>query len=134
MPLVVISPFSVATFPDGGGHFWVYLQYALGLRLLGCDVYWLEAFRTKDRKEQEAAALATFRTRMQQHGFADKFILYVTHSEEASPDAPAEYLNIARREAEDIFARADLLLNFHYAISPGLLRQFRRSALVDIDP
>jgi hypothetical protein len=134
MPLVVISPFSVATFPDGGGHFWVYLQYALGLRLLGCDVYWLEAFRTKGRKDQEAAALATFRMRMEQHGFADKFILYGTHGEEASPAAPAEYLNIARPEAEAIFARADLLLNFHYAISPGLLRQFRRSALVDIDP
>ena len=89
MPLVVISPFNVATFPNGGGHFWVYLQYALGLRLLGCDVYWLEAFRTKGRKEQEAAALATFRTRMQQHGFEGKSILYVTHTEEASPDAPA---------------------------------------------
>src|SRR5438445_7882051 len=134
MPLVVISPFNVASFPHGGGHFWVYLQYALGLRLLGCDVYWLEAFRTKRREEQEAAALTTFRMRMQQHGFDGKFILYATDSEEAALEAPAEYLNIARAEAEGIFARADLLLNFHYAISPGLVNQFRRSALVDIDP
>jgi len=134
MPSVVISPFSVATFPYGGGHFWVYLQYALGLRALGCNVYWLEAFRTKGREEQEAAALATFRTRMRQHGFDGKFILYVTRSREPSPEAPAEYLDMAHAEAEDIFAHADLLLNFHYAISPGLVSQFRRTALVDIDP
>src|SRR2546423_14332288 len=104
MITVVLSAYGVANYPEGGGHFWVYLQYALGLRLLGCDVYWLEAFRTKGRKEEEAAALATFRTRMQQHGFDGKSILYLTHTEEASSDAPAAYVNIARAEAEDIFA------------------------------
>jgi len=41
---VVLSAFNVAGFPEGGGHFWVYMQYALGLRQLGCDVYWLERF------------------------------------------------------------------------------------------
>ena len=39
MATVVLSPFDVANFPDGGGHFWVYMQYAQGLRRLGCDVY-----------------------------------------------------------------------------------------------
>src|SRR5205814_9048357 len=71
---------------------------------------------------------------MRQHGFDGKFILYVTRSREPSPEAPAEYLDMARAEAEDIFAHADLLLNFHYVISPGLVSQFRRTALVDIDP
>ncbi|PYJ01929.1 MAG: hypothetical protein DME25_17225 [Verrucomicrobia bacterium] len=39
-----------------------------------------------------------------------------------------------REEAEALYERADLLLNFHYNISPDLLARFRRSALVDIDP
>ncbi|PYR06088.1 MAG: hypothetical protein DMG00_19955 [Acidobacteria bacterium] len=134
MPTIVISPFNVASFPEGGGHLWVYLQYVLGLRLLGCDVYWLEAFRTKGREEQEAAALAAFRLRMQQYGLDRKYILYFTHSDESSPESPSEYLDMTRAEAEAIFTRADLLLNFHYAISPGLLARFRRTALVDIDP
>ena len=134
MPVVVISPFNVAGFPEGGGHFWVYLQYALGLRLLGCEVYWLEGFRTKGRAEQEAAALATFRARMQQNGFGGKCILYLMHSENPSPAAPTEYLDMTRAEAEAIFEQADLLLNFHYSISPALLARFRRTALVDIDP
>src|SRR5437588_608781 len=60
MATVVISAYDVVNYPQGGGHFWVYLQYVLGL--------------------------------------------------------------------------ADLLLNFHYAISPALLSFFRHTALVDIDP
>ena len=45
MPTVVVSAYNVAAFPEGAGHLWVYLQYVLGLRQLGCDVYWLERFR-----------------------------------------------------------------------------------------
>src|SRR6266540_2843883 len=134
MPTVVLSAFSVANFPEGGGHFWVYLQYVLGLRQLGCEVYWLEGFRTDGDADQAAAALATFRARMEQFGLRDKVILYVTRGLKPSPGAPTEYLDMTRDEAEAVLARADLLLNFHYAISPGLLARFRRTALVDIDP
>src|SRR3989449_224581 len=45
MTTVVISVYKVANFPDGGGHFWAYMQYAAGLRRLGCEVYWLEQLR-----------------------------------------------------------------------------------------
>jgi hypothetical protein len=134
MATVVISAYDVANYPQGGGHFWVYLQYVLGLRLLGHDVYWLEAFRTKGREEQESAALATFQARMQQYGLGGKCILYRTRSKEPSSEAPTEYLNTTRAEAEAIFGHADLLLNFHYAISSALLPHFQRTALVDIDP
>src|SRR6266568_1368469 len=134
MPTLVISPYSVATFSEGGGQFWVYLQYVLGMRQLGYDVYWLEAFRTKGRADREAAALATFRARMKQYGLGEKCILYLTHSNETMADVPTEYLGLTRAEAEAVFAKADLLLNFHYAISPKLLARFRRTALVDIDP
>ena len=134
MPTVVIAAHNVATFPDGGGHFWVYLQYVLGLRQLGCDVYWLEGFRSKGRTEKEAAALATFRARMEAFGLRDKFILYLTHSKEGTSHAPSEYLNMTRDETEAVFDHADLLLNFQYVTSPELLARFRRTALVDIDP
>src|ERR1044071_7657027 len=134
MPTVVIAPFNVANFPEGGGHFWVYLQYALGLRQLGCEVYWLEGFRTQGRAEPKAAALTTFRARMEQYGLGRNVILYVTRGNQPSSEAPTEYLDKTRDEAEAVMARADLLLNFHYAISPGLLARFRRTALVDIDP
>jgi hypothetical protein len=134
MPAIVISSYGVSNFPEGGGHFSVYLQYVLGLRQLGYDVYWLEGFSTKGRVEREAAELAIFRARMKQHGFDGKFVLYAMHSNEPMDAAPREYLDPTRAEAEAIFEKADLLLNFHYAISPELLARFRRTALVDIDP
>lgn len=134
MARIVISAYGVANYPQGGGHFWVYLQYVLGLRLLGHDVYWLEAFVTKGREKQEETALATFQARMQQYGLDGKCILYRARHKEPSCEAPTEYLNMARTEAEAIFGQADLLLNFHYAVSPALLAHFRRTALVDIDP
>ena len=110
------------------------MQYVLGLRQLGCDVYWLEAFRTKGRTEQEHAALETFRARAEAFGLGGKTIVYRTPRELPSADMPTEYLLMSRSEAEAIYRRADLLLNFHYAISPALLSCFRRTALVDIDP
>jgi hypothetical protein len=133
MPTVVLSAFNVAGFPDGGGHFWVYLQYVLGLRQLGCDVYWLENFVTKGRTEREAAALATFRARIKQYGLEGKCLLYLSRAD-APADSPTEFIQPSREEAEAVFAKTDLLLNFHYAISPALLARFRRTALVDIDP
>lgn len=133
-PTVVIGAYKVAAFPEIGGHFWVYLQYALGLRQLGCDVYWLETFRTKGHKKEDAAAIAAFRERMKRYGLADKLIVYTTRTNRPSPELPTEYLDMQREEAEAVFEKADLLLNFHYAISPALLGTFRRTALVDIDP
>jgi hypothetical protein len=130
---VVISPFNVANFPEGGGHFWVYLQYALGLCQLGCEVYWLESLGPQGDSDQAAARVAEFTERLDRFGLGKKYILYF--------DRPLEhgtrkhhYINVSRSEAEGIFRRADLLLNFHYAISPELLSLFRRTALVDIDP
>ncbi len=64
MSTVVMSVYKVASFPDGGGHFWVYLQYALGLRRLGCEVYWLEQLRPARDPERGAAMLSTFMERM----------------------------------------------------------------------
>jgi hypothetical protein len=114
MTTVVISPFDVATFPAGGGHFWVYAQYAQGLLRLGCEVVWLERVPA-GLSEADAA---TFFERMERCGLGGKAHLYRDESE--IPEA------IARR--------ADLLLNFDQRIDPAVLARFRRTALVDIDP
>src|SRR2546425_8886886 len=44
------------------------------------------------------------------------------------------FIGCTRPEAEAVLRRADLVLNFHYAIAPRLLACARRTALVDIDP
>src|SRR5213596_1743314 len=73
---VVISVYKVANFPDGGGHFWVYMQYAQALRRLGCDVFWLEQFRSGKDPRRDDRALATFFDRMEHFGLGRRVLLY----------------------------------------------------------
>ena len=132
MPTVVLSAFNVANNPDVGGHFWVYLQYALGLRAQGCDVYWLEWF-TRREPDRDRRAIDTFLARMAAFGFGDKVALFVAPKKRA-PVRECELVGMSSRQADEVFDRADLLLNFYYAVDPELLDRFRRTALVDIDP
>src|SRR2546425_1637708 len=127
MTTAVISVYKVASFPDGGGHFWVYLQYALGLRRLGCDVYWLEQLRPARDPERQTYLISTFQERMKQFGFEGRTLLYTL-------DGEPRLVGGTWSEAEAVLQRADVVLNFHYAIDPRILACARRTALVDIDP
>jgi hypothetical protein len=130
MTTVVISPSNVANFPEGGGHFWVYMQYGQGLLDLGIDVYWLEEFRPSKDAGRDAKAVSVFHERMRRHGLGGKAILYSNDAEAGG----RTFIGVSAEEADAAFAKADLLLNFHYACAPDLLTRFRRTALVDIDP
>jgi hypothetical protein len=133
MTTVLVAAHNVANNPSIGGHFWVYLQYVHGLRRLGCDVYWLERLcQDEPWHDASAAATATFFRRMERYGLGGKAILYETTG--ADGDGPLRFIGASTAATEALFRRADLLLNFHYAIDPGLLARFRRTALVDIDP
>jgi len=131
MATIVVSPFDVANFPAGGGHFWVYMQYVQGLSRLGCEVYWLEQFRPGKDPDRDSCAMTTFFEHMERFGLAGRVLLYTLSDGE---DGPIEYVGVTRHEAEAVLRRADLVLNFHYAIDPRLLACARRTALVDIDP
>jgi hypothetical protein len=133
MPTVVVSAYNVANTPEFGGHFWVYLQYAHALRRLGCEVFWLERLRSDDPRRDASAAIPTFFRRMERYGLDGRAILYETAGSDGG-DAALHFIGVSSATAEKVFRRADLLLNFHYAIDPGLLSRFRRTALVDIDP
>jgi hypothetical protein len=133
MVTVVISPRRVVKFLDGGGHFWVYMQYVQGLHQLGCEVYWLERFHSSGDQARDASVLSTFTRRMERYGLAGKLMLYVSH-QQSGDSGQHSYLGMTRREAEAIVRRAELLLNFDYSIDAALLSGFRRTAVVDIDP
>ena len=134
MSTVVMSVYKVASFPDGGGHFWVYLQYALGLRRLGCEVYWLEQLRPARDPQRGDAMLSTFLERMKRYGLEGKTLLYTMARDGDDGATSPRFIGCTKPEAEAVLRRADLVLNFHYAIDPRLLACARRTALVDIDP
>ena len=123
---VVISVYKVANFPDGGGHLWVYMQYAQGLRRLGCDVYWLEEVRLSGDPEAEAQLLSAFFERMKRFGLEGKTLLYAL-DRRARGSGTFRFIGRTPADAEAVLRRADLLLNFHYAIDPRLLAGARRS-------
>ncbi len=127
MSTVVVRPYRTLEFLEGGGHFWVYLQYVHGLRQVGCDVYWVEHFDSRGTGHQRSRVQRMLR-RLERYGLAGKVILCTESGGEPT------FIGATRSEAHKLFERADLLLNFHYAIDPGLLACFRRTALVDIDP
>jgi len=127
MSTVVVSPYRTLEFLEGGGHFWVYLQYVHGLRQVGCDVYWVEQFDSRGARQERSRVHSLLR-RLERYGLAGKVILCTDAGGERT------YIGATRSEAHELFERADLLLNFHYAIDPELLACFRRTVLVDIDP
>ena len=55
-------------FPRGGGHLWVYLNWALGLRAIGCEVTWLEGVWPAAPIEQTIDLVAQLRARLQRYG------------------------------------------------------------------
>ena len=119
--IAVISVYKVANFPDGGGHFWVYMQYAQGLRRLGCDVYWLEQFRPPDDPAAETRMLSAFFERLRRFGLEGKALLYARDRGPAAGSDALRFVGGEWSDAERVLKRADLLLNFHYAIDPRLL-------------
>ena len=134
MATIVLSPSNVVASPSVGGHFWVYLNYALGLLDLGCDVHWLEQVQPTGDPDADAARLSLFHDRMCRFGLGDRYVLYT--SDPSGLGGPVDPLTLSRSstEVDALVRRADLLLNFHYAMDPALLARFRRTALVDIDP
>jgi hypothetical protein len=130
---VVISPSNVVGFPDGGGHFWVYMQYVQGLRALGCDVYWLEHFHGTGDEQHDRTALHIFLERMRHFDLARK-VMIIRPGEPFPAGDDENGMVLTGKLAEQACARADLLLNFSYAINADLLSRFRKTALVDIDP
>jgi hypothetical protein len=109
------------------------MQYVLGLRALGCDVYWLEHFHGSGDEKRDTANLRIFLDRMRRFNLAEKVMIH--RPAHAAPFSDQSHTGtLCGKKAETLCAGADLLLNFYYAISADLLSHFRRSALIDIDP
>jgi hypothetical protein len=112
------------SYPEGGGHFWAYLNWALGLRALGCRVIWLEAVVPGI---DAAEGLALLNERLVPYGLDEAVALLPSGGHMTS--------DVARRcVALDSAFASDVFLNLGYELFNAVLPRFRRSALVDIDP
>ena len=117
-------------YPEGGGHFWCYYNWALGFQSAGFHVIWLE---TVDDKLTAPAALhrAVLSLRNRLATESASFHIALTKDDGGSPAGLAELGALSLPEAA---AQADLLVNFRYSFPPDAVRRFRSSVLMDIDP
>ena len=73
---VCLAAARTVAYPQGSGHLWVYLQWALGLRALGCDVFWLEGIDPRDPEQQSLERVAALKVRLEPYGFAESLALF----------------------------------------------------------
>jgi hypothetical protein len=86
------------------------------------------------RPRKEANLLSTFFERIRRFGLEGRTLLYALDRPPQGGIGTVRFIGCTESQAEAVLRRADLLLNFHYAIDPRLLAYARRTALVDIDP
>lgn len=128
MALTVCLAANTLYYPQGGGHRWVYLNWALGLKGLGCEVLWMEEAEPHRPPEQIIEGLAALRSHLQPYGMAERVALCSTSPGLVASAAGEGVLGL------EAAGEADLLVNFRYGLPAEVVRRFRRSVLVDIDP
>ncbi|MGH3518753.1 MAG: hypothetical protein ACRDQ7_15310 [Haloechinothrix sp.] len=123
MSLRVCLAANTVYYPGGGGHRWVYLNWALGLRALGCEVVWLEEAEPDRPATDLYRGLAALKQQLEPYGLASSVAVC-----SAAGLPPTDCLEL------DAAAEADLLVNLRYGLPQAVVERFRRSVLVDIDP
>ena len=113
-------------YPEGGGHFWVYLNWALGFRAAGAEVIWMEPIHLRKTQEQIDQQAAILRGASQSSGWIKRRFCVASTERMKNRSQGHPSLEAA--------ADADLLFNLEYGLNPIALKRFRRSALLDIDP
>ena len=125
---ICLAPANTMAYPNGGGHLWVYLQWALGLRALGCQVIWLEVLDPGRPLEATKADVAALREHLDRYGLSESLALCSPNGAPLPQDLAGRVLDL------EAAAEADLLINLWHVLSAAVVRRFRRSALIDTDP
>src|SRR5258705_1351450 len=127
---VCIAPVRTLEYPEGGGHLWEYLNWALGLRAVGCKVIWLEAVSPSSPPAELRVNVSALKLRLERYGLANSLALYSSTDD----PLPADLTAMGCLELDDAAAQLDRLLEFPYDTPLHVVKRFRRSALLDIDP
>src|SRR6476660_1292804 len=129
MPITVCLAANTLDYPQEGGHFWVYLNWALGFRALGCRIIWMECVNHSRKFGLLQSRLQLLKDRLHAFGLADCVALYTHNGEPLPKDVVAVCTSL------ESALNADLLFNMDYASVPAtLVAAFRRRAVLDIDP
>jgi hypothetical protein len=104
------------------------VNWALAFQAVGCRVIWLECISPGQPTDMVEGNVRRLKDRLAAVGL---------NADVALTALPATRLPATlRRSCLDLQAAtdADILVNFLYALAPGIVGRFKRSALIDIDP
>src|SRR3990172_813974 len=132
---IVLGDSSLARYLQGGGYWCIHLQYLLGLKALGHDVFLLERLRSKGNPDQDQGLIRTFFQRLREYGLSDQSAVLLSDkdSNEASLDLATAY-GKSKEEVRNIIGDSDLLWNLCLGVPQPLLAMFRHRVLIDLDP
>ena len=123
-PTVIVSGMIAAT-PWQGGAAWAVLQYLLGLRRLGCSVYFMEPVDSREALSSEVPRYCE--QVMGRFGFEDRWALI--------PPQGADPVGMRRDQVSSAAREAELLLNVAGMLSDAdVLEQIPVRAYLDLDP
>jgi hypothetical protein len=123
MPITVCLAANCIHYPQ---QLWPYLNWALSLRRAGCEVIWLESLEDDPRGAWLGSAITTLSERLAPYGLAAAVVLVTEDGRPVEP-VPRHTLPLAAA------LEADVLLDLAY-LPPELVRGFRRTVFVDLDP
>jgi hypothetical protein len=134
MSLIVIAG-ALANKPGNGGAAWTRLSWALGLKRLGCDVYFIEQIApaacadvSGTRCELEQSVNAAYFTQV-----LTRFGLHGSSALVSGADGRTIGLNM--HDLVQVAETADLLVNISGHLTFDTLKaRFRRRAFIDLDP
>lgn len=113
-------------YPRGGGHRWVYLNWALGLRSSGARVIWLEELEPDTPAHEARKCLSALEDHLRPYGLADHIALCSREDGTVLDGVSDRCLAL-----DDAAAEADLLLNLRYSLDARVVARFRRTALLE---
>ena len=118
-----------ASVPDQGGWTWALLQYVLGFRELGHDVFWLDVTEDdSDGVSPDSTVTRYFRKVARGFDLETRSALIRQHAHTSTAGADI-------RVVDERVAAADVLLNVSGALSePSRLAAARRRVYLDLDP
>lgn len=132
--LIAIASRTLASYPLGGGVWAWMLQYPLGLRALGHNIFWLELMKSSGDRTHDAKLANDFLARIGPFGLSGHAAVLVFEDIEIQELGRAEIYGRPAQTVYDIVRSADLLWNLASTIHPPFLSRFRRKALIDVDP
>ena len=132
---IVLGNSSLVRYQQGGGHWSWFLQYPLGLKALGHEVFWLELLQSSGRREYDLRLVRDFFDRLAFYDLDRNCTVLLFNADlDFQPIEKSEAFGRSQAQVRKIIRTADLLLNLCCSIRQPLLSLFRHRVLLDFDP